>query len=141
MLCVKGRTRKQRKPVGRVKICLQSVLSRREVGLVDCTVYCTAMCSAKVEKWYPVEKSSRREAPSIRIKCQYQSIDILPLREYDQLTKYLKDEYKVADIAVHSMFQCGSAGAVQTAGAAHQCEGEGGALPRPDERLPDPGRG
>jgi len=74
----KGRTRKQRKPVGRVKICVSSILSRREV-----------------EKWYPVEKSSRRETPSIRLKCQFQSIDILPLREYEQLTKYLKDDYKI----------------------------------------------
>jgi len=74
----KGRTRKQRKPVGRVKICVSSILSRREV-----------------EKWYTVEKSSRRETPSIRLKCQFQSIDILPLREYEQLTKYLKDDYKI----------------------------------------------
>ena len=60
--------RRQRKPVGRVKICVSSVLSRREV-----------------EKWYPVEKSSRRECPSLRLKCQFQSIDILPLRAYEPL--------------------------------------------------------
>lgn len=73
----KGRTRTKRKPVGRVKICVSSIQSRREV-----------------EKWYPVEKSSRRESPSIRLKAQYQSVDILPLRDYDLLTKYLNDEYK-----------------------------------------------
>jgi len=73
----KGRIRKQRKPVGRVKICVSSIQSRREV-----------------EKWYSVEKSSRRETPSIRLKCQFQSIDILPLRDYEHLTKFLKDEYK-----------------------------------------------
>ena len=73
----KGRIRKQRKPVGRVKICVSSIQSRREV-----------------EKWYSVEKSSRRETPSIRLKCQYQSIDILPLRDYEQLTKFLKDDYR-----------------------------------------------
>ncbi len=38
----KGRVRRQRKPVGRIKISVASVLSRREV-----------------EKWYPVEKASR----------------------------------------------------------------------------------
>ena len=70
-------TRRQRKPVGRVKICVSSIQSRREV-----------------EKWYSVEKSSRREAPSIRLKCQFQSIDILPLRDYEQLSKFLKDDYK-----------------------------------------------
>lgn len=48
----------------------------------------------EVEKWYSVEKSSRRETPSIRLKCQFQSIDILPLRDYEHLTKFLKDEYK-----------------------------------------------
>jgi len=74
----KGRARRQRKPVGRVKICVSSILSRREV-----------------EKWYTVEKSARRENPSIRLKCQFQSIDILPLREYESLIKYLKDDYKI----------------------------------------------
>ena len=74
----KGRARKQRKPVGRVKICVSSIQSRREV-----------------EKWYSVEKSSRRDTPSIRLKCQFQSIDILPLRDYEQLTKFLKDDYKI----------------------------------------------
>jgi len=74
----KGKQRKQRKPVGRVKICVSSVLSRREV-----------------EKWYTVEKTSRRDSPSIRIKCQYQSIDILPLPEYQDFLKYLRDDYKL----------------------------------------------
>jgi len=68
--------RRRRNPVGRVKICVSSVQSRREV-----------------EKWYPLEKS-RREAPSIRLKCQFQSIDILPLRDYEELSKWLRDDYK-----------------------------------------------
>merc|ERR1711971_1333457 len=74
----KGKQRKQRKPVGRVKICVSSIMSRREV-----------------EKWYSVEKTSRRDSPSIRIKCQYQSIDILPLLEYESFLKYLRDDYKL----------------------------------------------
>ena len=69
--------RRRRNPVGRVKICVSSIQSRREV-----------------EKWYPLEKSSRRETPSIRLKCQFQSIDILPLREYEELRKFLRDDYK-----------------------------------------------
>jgi len=73
----KGKVRRQRKPVGRIKISVASVQSRREV-----------------EKWYPVEKSSRRESPSIRLKCQFQSIDVLPLRDYEQLLKYLTDNYR-----------------------------------------------
>jgi RAS protein activator-like 2 len=42
------------------------------------------------EKWHPVEKSSRRECPSVRLKCHYQSVDILPLREYEEFLYYLK---------------------------------------------------
>ena len=41
-----------------------------------------------------MEKSSRRESPSIRLKCQFQSVDILPLRDYEDLLYFLKDEYK-----------------------------------------------
>ena len=41
-----------------------------------------------------MEKSSRRETPSIRLKCQFQSIDILPLRDYEELSKFLRDDYK-----------------------------------------------
>ncbi len=46
------------------------------------------------EKWHPVEKSSRGECPSLRVKCQFQSVDVLPLREYEGLVYFLKDEYK-----------------------------------------------
>ena len=46
------------------------------------------------EKWHTVEKSSRRESPSIRLRCQFQSVDILPLRDYEDLSYFLKDEYK-----------------------------------------------
>ena len=37
-----------------------------------------------------MEKSSRRECPSVRLKCQYQSVDILPLRDYEEFLYYLK---------------------------------------------------
>lgn len=76
----KGTTRgrkKPKKPVGRVKISVPSVQSR----------YIQ-------DKWYTVEKSSRRESPSIRLRCQYQSVDILPLRDYEEFLYFLKDEYK-----------------------------------------------
>ena len=46
------------------------------------------------DKWYQVEKSNRRESPSIRLRAQYQSIDILPLRDYEEFLYFLKDEYK-----------------------------------------------
>ncbi len=71
------RSKKAKKPVGRVRISVASVTSRY-----------------MQEKWHPVEKSSRRECPSVRLKCQYQSVDILPLREYEEFLYYLKDDYK-----------------------------------------------
>lgn len=46
------------------------------------------------EKWHPVEKSSRRDSPSLRLKCQFQSVEILPLRDYEDFLYFLKDEYK-----------------------------------------------
>lgn len=41
-----------------------------------------------------MEKSNRRETPSIRLRAQYQSIDILPLTDYEEFLYFLKDEYK-----------------------------------------------
>ena len=46
------------------------------------------------DKWYPVEKSSRRDSPSIRLRCQFSSVDILPLRDYEEFLYFLRDEYK-----------------------------------------------
>ena len=39
-----------------------------------------------IEKWYPVvsEKSSSKDPPSLRIKCKYQTVDILPLEVYEE---------------------------------------------------------
>eukprot|EP00095_Tigriopus_kingsejongensis_P009722 maker-scaffold748_size102973-snap-gene-0.12 protein:Tk09722 transcript:maker-scaffold748_size102973-snap-gene-0.12-mRNA-1 annotation:"probable ras gtpase-activating protein isoform x2" len=73
----KGNRKKPKKPVGRVKISIGSIQSRYAQ-----------------EKWHAVEKSSRRESPSIRLKCQFQSVDILPLRDYEDFLYFLKDEYK-----------------------------------------------
>ena len=72
-----GTRKKPKKPVGRVRISIPSVQSRY-----------------MQEKWYTVEKSSRRESPSIRLKCQFQSVDILPVRDYEDFLYFLKDEYK-----------------------------------------------
>jgi hypothetical protein len=72
-----GARKKPKKPVGRVRISMCSVTSRYVQ-----------------DKWYPVEKSNRRESPSIRLRAQYQSIDILPLRDYEEFLYFLKDEYK-----------------------------------------------
>jgi len=72
-----GKRKKAKKPVGRVKISIQSVKSRYVQ-----------------DKWYAVEKSSRRDSPSIRLRCQFSSVDILPLRDYEEFLYFLRDEYK-----------------------------------------------
>lgn len=48
-----------------------------------------------IEKWYPVvsEKGSSKEPPSLRIKCKYQTVDILPLEVYEEFLEYLKTDY------------------------------------------------
>ncbi|QQP51171.1 Putative Ras GTPaseactivating proteinlike, partial [Caligus rogercresseyi] len=65
----------KKKPVGRVRL---SIPASRYVQ----------------EKWHVLEKSSRRENPSIRLKVQFQSVDILPLVEYEEFLSFLKDDYK-----------------------------------------------
>lgn len=56
-----------------------------------------------IEKWYPVlsEKGVPKDAPSLRVKCRFQSVDILPVQVYQeflqvrvscvQLLQYLVD--------------------------------------------------
>ena len=72
-----SKRKKPKKPVGRVKISISAVKSR----------YIQ-------DKWYPVEKTSRRDSPSIRLRCQSSSVDILPLRDYEDFLYFLRDEYK-----------------------------------------------
>jgi len=44
-----------------------------------------------IEKWYPVvaEKSSSKDPPSLRIKCKYQTVDILPLEVYEDFLEVI----------------------------------------------------
>ncbi|XP_043190408.1 ras GTPase-activating protein nGAP-like isoform X2 [Amphibalanus amphitrite] len=49
-----------------------------------------------VEKWYPValEKgTSNKHAPSLRIKCRFQAVDILPLPVYSEFLHYVTSRY------------------------------------------------
>ncbi|XP_043231372.1 ras GTPase-activating protein nGAP-like isoform X1 [Amphibalanus amphitrite] len=49
-----------------------------------------------VEKWYPVtlEKgSSNKHPPSLRIKCRFQAVDILPLHAYQEFLQYVTSRY------------------------------------------------
>ncbi|XP_055592546.1 ras GTPase-activating protein raskol [Uranotaenia lowii] len=55
------------------------------------------------EDWYPImtekhdsisKNSSKEPIPTLRIKCRFQSIDILPLGVYKEFLDYLKENYK-----------------------------------------------
>ena len=39
-----------------------------------------------IEKWYPVlsEKGLAKDPPSLRVKCRFQSVDILPVQVYQE---------------------------------------------------------
>ncbi|XP_021940216.1 probable Ras GTPase-activating protein isoform X9 [Zootermopsis nevadensis] len=49
-----------------------------------------------MEKWYPVlsEKGIPKDPPSLRVKCRFQSVDILPVQVYQEFLQFLKMEYK-----------------------------------------------
>ncbi|XP_023708740.1 probable Ras GTPase-activating protein isoform X4 [Cryptotermes secundus] len=49
-----------------------------------------------IEKWYPVlsEKGVPKDPPSLRVKCRFQSVDILPVQVYQEFLQFLKTEYK-----------------------------------------------
>lgn len=72
--------------VGAVKIPIHDVTSR-----------------ATSEDWYPIvsekhdsisRNSTKEPIPTLRIKCRFQSIDILPIDVYNEFLMYLKDNYK-----------------------------------------------
>ncbi|XP_063696053.1 ras GTPase-activating protein raskol isoform X3 [Culicoides brevitarsis] len=55
------------------------------------------------ENWYPIisekhesisKNSSKEPIPTLRIKCRFQSTDILPLETYSEFLEYLKENYK-----------------------------------------------
>ncbi|XP_044596038.1 ras GTPase-activating protein nGAP isoform X3 [Cotesia glomerata] len=64
--------------IGSVSIPVQNVTSR----------YLT-------EKWYPVQsdKGVLKEPPALRVKCRFQSVDILPVHVYQEFLEYLKTDY------------------------------------------------
>lgn len=55
------------------------------------------------EDWYPIiaekhdsisKNSSKEPIPTLRIKCRFQSIDILPINVYQEFLDYIKENYK-----------------------------------------------
>ncbi|XP_076755689.1 ras GTPase-activating protein raskol isoform X2 [Xylocopa sonorina] len=46
------------------------------------------------EKWYPVlGDKGLKEPPTLRVKCRFQSVDILPVQVYQEFLEYLKTDY------------------------------------------------
>ncbi|XP_053672510.1 ras GTPase-activating protein raskol [Anopheles nili] len=72
--------------VGSVTIPIEKVVSR---------TFTEDWYQIMMEKHDHVIKSTSKEAaPTLRIKCRYQSIDILPLDVYHEFLNYLKENYK-----------------------------------------------
>ncbi|XP_052126561.1 ras GTPase-activating protein raskol, partial [Frankliniella occidentalis] len=48
------------------------------------------------EKWYPVisEKVVTKDPPALRVKCRFQTVEILPIQVYQEFIQYLKSDYK-----------------------------------------------
>ncbi|CAG0878488.1 unnamed protein product [Darwinula stevensoni] len=62
------------------------------LGMVTIPIH-TVNSRYLIEKWYTVhtEKSSgSKEPPALRVKCRYQSIDVLPLDHYRDFLEYLE---------------------------------------------------
>jgi hypothetical protein len=55
------------------------------VGSVSIPVH-DVMSRYPIEKWYPVlsEKGIAKDPPSLRVKCRFQSVDILPVQVYQE---------------------------------------------------------
>ncbi|XP_024080981.1 probable Ras GTPase-activating protein isoform X2 [Cimex lectularius] len=48
-----------------------------------------------MEKWYPViSEKPMKETPALRVKCRFQTVDILPVQVYQEFLQYLKTDYK-----------------------------------------------
>lgn len=85
--CEKKKKRDKHQLVGTVKIPIHEVTSR-----------------TFSEDWYPImtdkqhdslsKNSTKEPIPTLRIKCRFQSIDVLPIENYTNFQAYLKENYK-----------------------------------------------
>ncbi|XP_065582700.1 ras GTPase-activating protein raskol-like [Artemia franciscana] len=74
----KKRRKEKNSLIGTVAIAVSSITSR-----------------CLIEKWHPIipHAGSGKEVPSLRIKCKFQVIDILPLACYSDFTEFLFNNY------------------------------------------------
>ncbi|CAL4059720.1 unnamed protein product, partial [Meganyctiphanes norvegica] len=66
------------------------------VGVVNIPVM-EVTSRSHIEKWYPVQiennKNATKDPPALRIKCKFQSVDILPMELYADFLTYVKGHY------------------------------------------------
>jgi RAS protein activator-like 2 len=68
-----------------------------------------------IEKWYPVlsEKGVPKDPPSLRVKCRFQSVDILPVQVYQEFLQVRISSQRVAVVfcwcsaRLHLLTVCG----------------------------------
>ncbi|XP_071443559.1 ras GTPase-activating protein raskol isoform X2 [Hetaerina americana] len=53
----------------------------------------TMLSTSAYTSSYSSSSSSTKELPALRVKCRFQSVDILPLSVYQEFLEYLKSEY------------------------------------------------
>lgn len=76
--------------VGSVKIPIHEVTTK---------AFCEDWFPIISEKSNSISRSSGKEViPTLRIKCRFQRIDVLPIRAYDEFLQYLKEHYKKVSI-------------------------------------------
>lgn len=84
--CEKKKKRDKNVFVGSVKIPIHEVTSK---------AFCEDWYPIMSEKHNSISRSSAKEViPTLRIKCRFQRIDILPISIYDEFLLYLKQNYK-----------------------------------------------
>lgn len=84
--CEKKKKRDKHNLIGSVKIPIHEVTSK---------MFCEDWYQIISDKNGSISKNSSKDIiPTLRIKCRFQSIDILPFDVYTEFLQYLKDNYK-----------------------------------------------
>lgn len=92
-------------------ICSSITLCHCLYNMKESTAYCSILVGSVsipvhdvtsrylIEKWYPVlsEKGIAKDPPSLRVKCRFQSVDILPVQVYQE---FLQVRWIAANILI-----------------------------------------
>ncbi|CAL4060278.1 unnamed protein product [Meganyctiphanes norvegica] len=68
------------------------------VGIVNIPVT-SVLSRSYIEKWYQVQpdnnKNANKDLAALRIKCKFQTVDILPLELYTEFLQFVKNHYRI----------------------------------------------